>query len=188
MSDSQGRRGITWTVTYILLLGISGALLAGGYLVGKETFWEHLLNELGIAGVVAFVLALTIERLSADEFKRRAENERDLLRQEFRDLAKEERAAIKKDVFYQTYGRVLPQEIREELDHQVLQADFIRSELYLKFDLTIENDPNTSEDYVKSKCLTSSKIKNICGKSRSFPIEHAIDSSPRLSSRSTRPT
>ncbi len=178
MSDSEARRSFGWPITYILLLAISVGLLIGGYFVPRESFWSHLLNELGVAGIVAFVLALTIERLSADEFKRRAESERSLLRQEFRDLAKEERAAIKKDVFYQAYGRMIPQEIRDELDHHVLQADFIRSDLYLQFELTVEQDPKSSEEYVKSKCLTRSQIRNLSGKPRPFPIEHSIDSSP----------
>jgi hypothetical protein len=178
MSDSEERRGINWTVTYFLLLAISVGFLLAGYFVGRQTVWTHLLNEFGVAGIVAFVLALTIERLSANEFKARAESERDLLRQEFRELAEKERAAIKKDVFYQAYGRMIPQEIREELDHHVLQADFIRSDLYLQFDLTIEMDPQTSQQYVKSRCLTRSKIKNLSGKARAFPIEHSIDASP----------
>ena len=144
----------------------------------SKTFWAELSKELGIAGFVAFVLALTIERLSAKEFERRAERERDLLQDEFRALAKQERADLKKDVFYYTYGRILPQAIRDDLDHYFLQADFIRSNLYLQFDLSIETDPHTSKDYVKSVCLTSSHIRNLTGKPKAFPIDHSIDPSP----------
>jgi hypothetical protein len=176
MSDAEKSHSVNWTVTYLLLVAISGGLLLLGSRVGE--LWGHLLSELGVAGLVAFVLAFTIERLSAEEFKRRAERERTALKDEFRALAEAERNAIKKDVFYQTYGRTLPQEIRDELDHQVLQSDFIRSGLYLQFELTIEKDPKTSEEYVKSKCVTKSHIRNICGKPRIFPIRHSIDQSP----------
>jgi hypothetical protein len=178
MSDAEKGQGIKWTVTYLLLVAISGGLVWVSYQFGENTLWGHLLSELGIAGFVAFVLVITIERLSAEEFKRRAERERTALKDEFRELAEAERNAIKKDVFYQAYGRTLPQEIREELDHQVLQSDFIRSDLYLQFDLTIEKDPKTSEEYVKSICLMKSHIKNICGQASVFPIRHSIDESP----------
>jgi hypothetical protein len=180
--ESQPARRGTWTATYILLLLISVGLMVLAFFVGAKTLWAalgtDLLNELGIAGFVAFVLALTIERLSAKEFEGRAKRERDLLQQEFRALAEQERADLKKDVFYYTYGRILPQAIRDDLDHYFLQADFIRSNLYLQFDLTIETDSHTSKDYVKSICLASSHIRNLTGKPKVFPMEHSIDPSP----------
>jgi hypothetical protein len=193
MSDAKGPRWIGWTVTYVVLLVISGGLLVAAFYAPKESFWAHMLNELGIAGIVAFVLALTIERLSTEEFRSRAEAElaaqqqefrsraeaeRAALKEEFRKLAEEERAAIKKDVFYQAYGRMIPQDIRDELDRHVLQSDFIRSGLYLHFDLTVEKDPKTAKEYVKSKISMRSQIKNLSGQPRQFPIEHAIDRSP----------
>ncbi len=175
--SQPARRGI-WTATYILLLLISVGLMVLAFFLGTKTLGADLLNELGIAGVVAFVLALTIERLSAQEFERRAERERELLQVEFRALADQERAELKKDVFYYTYGRILPQAIRDDLDHYFLQADFIRSKLYLQFDLTIEADPHTSQNYVKSICFTSSHIRNLTGKPKTLPIESWIDPSP----------
>ncbi len=161
-----------WTLIYILLLAVSVGLLVAGNFV-KIELAAHLLNELGIAGVVAFILALTIERVSAEEFRRRAERERKTLRQEF-DRQTE---AIKQDVFHQIYGRMLPPELRDELD-DVLRSEFIRSELYLEFELTIEKDLQTSEEYVKSKCKTRSKIENITGQKRVFPLDYSIDQSP----------
>ena len=173
----SGSRG-AWTATYIVLLVVSVGLMVAAFYLGNKTLATDLLNELGIAGFVAFVLALTIERLSAKESDSRAQRERGLLQDEFRTLAEQERADLKKDVFYYTYGRILPQAIRDDLDHYFLQADFIRSNLYLQFDLSIETDPKTSKDYVKSICLTSSHIRNLTGKSKAFPIEHSIDPSP----------
>jgi hypothetical protein len=179
VGESQPARRGTWTATYILLLLISiGLMVLASFLGSTKTLAADLLNELGIAGFVAFVLALTIERLSAKEFEQRAKRERDLLQEEFRALAEQERKDLKKDVFYYTYGRILPQAIRDDLDHYFLQADFIRSNLYLQFDLTIETDPHTSKDYVKSICLTSSHIRNLTGKPKTLPIDHSIDPSP----------
>jgi len=179
VGHSQPARRGTWTVTYILLLLISvGLMVLAFYLGTKSSLCADLLNELGIAGFVAFVLALTIERLSAKEFELRAKRERDLLQEEFRALAEQERTDLKRDVFYYTYGRILPQAIRDDLDHYFLQADFIRSNLYLQFDLTIETDPLTSKDYVKSIGFTSSHIRNLTGKPKALPIEHSIDPSP----------
>ncbi len=166
MSDSEKGRGVNWTVTYLILVAVSVVCLLAGPQI-SNALWGHFVSELGIAGLVAFVLALTIERLS-----------RTALQEEFRKLAEEERNAIKKDVFHYVYGNIVPQEIRDELDHYVLQSNFIRSDLYLQFELTIEKDTKTSEEYVKSKCLTRSHIRNISGQSQTFPIKHSIDKSP----------
>ncbi len=180
VGQSQPARRGAWTATYtyVLLLFVSVGLMVVAFFLGTNTLGADLLNELGIAGCVAFVLALTIERLSAKEFELRAKRERDLLQEEFRALAEQERADLKKDVFYYTYGRLLPQAIRDDLDHYFLQADFIRSDLYLRFDLAIETDPHTAKEYVKSICRTSSHIQNLTGEPKAFPIEHAIDPSP----------
>jgi hypothetical protein len=72
---------------------------------------EHFAIELGIAGIVALVLALTIESLS---------------HREFRKLAQSERNAIKKDVFHYVYGHSIPEEIVTEIEVQVLQSLFVK--------------------------------------------------------------
>jgi hypothetical protein len=73
-SHSGSGQSTKWTVIYILLLFLSGGSLVTGYFMAPEqkSIWAQLLNELGIAGVVAFILALTIERVSAEEDRRRA--------------------------------------------------------------------------------------------------------------------
>ena len=177
--DPQSARHSTWTITWTTgwIPIVAVALLLGGYYVPIR-WLAPLLGELGIACFVAFLLAITIERLSAKEFEQRAKRERDLLEQQLRTLAKEERADLKRDVFYYTYGRNLPQAIRDDLEEYFLRADFIRSHLFLQFVLTIETDPRTNKEYVKSICFTSSTIENLTGKPRAFPIEHSIDPSP----------
>jgi len=65
VGESQPTRRGTWTATYILLLLISIGLMVLAFFLGTKTLAADLLNELGIAGFVAFVLALTTERLSA---------------------------------------------------------------------------------------------------------------------------
>jgi hypothetical protein len=72
--DSGSGQSTKWTVIYILLLLLSiGSLLAGYFIAPEQkSIWAQLLNELGIAGVVAFILALTIERVSAEEDRRRS--------------------------------------------------------------------------------------------------------------------
>ncbi len=63
VESQPDRRGV-WTATYILLLLFSvGLMVAAAYLRTRAlapTLATDLLNELGIAGFVAFVLALTI--------------------------------------------------------------------------------------------------------------------------------
>jgi hypothetical protein len=178
VGESQPARSGARTATYILLPLFSLGLIVLAFFLRTKPFWAELSKELGIAGFVAFALALTIERVSAEEFERRAKGERDLLEEQFKALAKQERADLKKDVFYYTYGRNLPQAIRDDLDHYFLQADFIRSNLYLQFDLSIETDPVTGKDYVKSICFTSSQIQNLTVERKAFPIDPSIDRSP----------
>jgi hypothetical protein len=108
-----------------------------------------------------------------EEDRRRAERERKTLREEFA----QQREAIKEDVFYQVFGHKLPEKLKDEL-FDVWRTDFIRSELYLEFELSIEKDAHTGEEYVKSKCRTRSKIQNIAGQKKVFPLDHAIDQSP----------
>jgi hypothetical protein len=123
----------------------------------------HMLVEAGIAGLIGCVLAWTIDRLSRDEFRK---------------LAEDERNAIKTDVFYYVYGRDIPPAIRDEIDTQILKSDFVRLSHKLRFDLSIIDDPKTREHYVLSKCTSVYEVKNIAKVSRPLPLPHSIDRSP----------
>lgn len=162
---------------YGMLLLISFGLIVGSYFVTSPSLAEHILSELGIAGLVGFTLAMTIERLSEEEFRRSASQERSALEGEFRKLAEDERTAIKKDVFYYVYGRKIPEEIRREINKQVLESDFVRQHLCLEFRLSTMEDPNTHEFYVKSVCSTQYMINNIAGEKKEFPLLHFVERS-----------
>lgn len=80
---------------YGLLALLSLLLVALSYYFKKwhyDEFVIHFTRDLGIAGLVGFLLAITIEELSHAEFRK---------------LAEEERAGIKRDVFYYVYGAQL---------------------------------------------------------------------------------
>ena len=122
---------------------------------------EALLKECGIAGLVALVVALTVEQLSQEEFKK---------------LALDERNAIKRDVFHYVYGRNIPEEITKEIDTQILETDFVRNKLMTHFLLDpFEHD---GERYLLNDCTISYQVQNIAADDRTFPLKHAIDKPP----------
>ncbi|MBC8030665.1 MAG: hypothetical protein H7Z16_11185 [Pyrinomonadaceae bacterium] len=85
--------------------------------------WElrsHLLTEIGVAGVVAIILAMTIEYVARKRDERR-----------FR----EEKEAIKNDVFEHVLGYRLPKGTFAELDNQILRASFIRRDFRCSYTL-----------------------------------------------------
>ncbi len=101
------------------LFVVSLLFLAGGYYAQERQepgLLVHFLDELGIAGLVAGVLALTIERISQEEFKR---------------LALKERNLVKRDVFHYVYGHPIPRELVAEIQNQLLQGRFERRNFVL---------------------------------------------------------
>ncbi len=144
------------------------SIIAGYFLEHWNGLLAHILNEIGIAGLVGFLLAMTIERLSAEEFRK---------------LAEEERNVIKTDVFHYVYGRRTPKVITDEIDTQILSSDFVRQDQSLGFVLDVVNDPRTQESYIRSKCTVNYKIRNITPDRKTFVFDHSIDKSPSSSLR-----
>lgn len=129
-------------------------------------FYSHLLRDIGISGLVGFILANTFERLWADEFRR---------------LTKEERDNIKRDVFYYVLGHDLPEEIRHEISTQILKKVCIRRNLIVDFELAIVPAPDTGERFMRTVCTMSYEIENLTRSSQPFFIKSSVDKSPILS-------
>jgi hypothetical protein len=166
MSTLRGDKKDNPVIIYSVLLLASVAFMIIGYLL--DHFWSlslfaQLATEMGIALTIGVILALTIERLSAIEFRR---------------LAQEERDALKRNVFYYVYGRALPEAIRDEIDAQILKSNFLRSGLLLKFLLSTVEDPNTGETFIQSKCLVRYNVVNITNQPQVFPIRSSSHKSP----------
>lgn len=165
---NEGKSNKTKVMYGLLLAGSLSAMALGYYLEHRAPFlgqmlWAHLSRDIGIAGVVGYILAITFERLSADEFRR---------------LTEEERAAIKKDVFFYVLGHDLPQEIRDEISTQILKSLFIRRNLTLIFELEEIKAPDTGDSYMLTTCTMSYDIKNLTKVKQLFPLNSSVDKSP----------
>lgn len=169
---------------YLLLFVISLAFVIGGYFTEKRVeraashqtagegheedgesimaLTSHVITEIGIAGIVGIILALTFERLSAEEFRK---------------LAKEERDEVKTNVFYNVYGRDIPAEIREIIDRQILKANFVRENVRVDFILEPIESPFDCQ-YVRLTTRMSYDIRNLTLDDQIFIIRSSIDQAP----------
>jgi hypothetical protein len=151
---------------YGLLLILSLALLALSYFLKHREFNEffvHFSRDLGIAGVVGFFLAITIEELSHAEFRK---------------VAERERAEIKKDVFYYVYGHEIPLSIRTEIDEHILKVPYVRRGVKMQYGLKPIQDPKTNEWYVLQKFAIIYDLENLTTEDFEFPFLAAVDKSP----------
>ncbi|HXM46274.1 MAG TPA: hypothetical protein VN956_00310 [Pyrinomonadaceae bacterium] len=146
----------------------SGYFLEKGLLIGGRTIENkllgHLISEMGIAGFVGFILALTFERLSAGEFSK---------------LASKERDAIKTDVFHYVYGYGIPREITDMIDKQILRTMFIRKNMSAKYTLEII-EAGGQVGYVRARRELSYEVENLTDQPQPFPFVASTDAAPEV--------
>jgi hypothetical protein len=150
------------TGMYVLWVALSLLFISAGYFFEHEWEWKlrsHILTEIGIAGVVAFILALTIEYVSRKRDERR-----------FR----EEKEAIKNDVFEHVLGYRLPEGIFAELDEQILNASFIRKDFTITYKLSALDDHR----FIKINGQISYKIFNVTPGRKDFEFVTGIEKAP----------
>jgi hypothetical protein len=188
-----------WKIIYGAIFSISIFALIIGYLIehfkplmlilksslpepGKFEYFNsllaHLFNEAGVAGLIACGLAVTIERLSANEFIKLASDERAAVIDQSRRLAAEERKIIKEDVFYYVFGHDIPQEIRKEITTQILKAIFIRKKLSMIYTLSSVEDIATRSTYVLVDLLMSYDIENLTSERQPLIVRAAFKKPP----------
>ena len=151
---------------YGLLVLSSVLLLVLGYLLkhlGVHELFVHFVNEIGIAGLVGFFLAITIEDLSQAEFHK---------------IAKSEREEIKKDVFFYVYGYEIPLSIRDEINAHILKVPYVRRKVEMKYELEPTQVSDTNEWYVLATLTMSYYLENLTIEDVTFPFSAAIDKSP----------
>jgi hypothetical protein len=135
------------------------------YLEHKSPFWafmSHVSRDIGISGLVGFILAMTFERLSADEFKR---------------LTRKDRDAIKQDVFYYVLGYYLPSRIRNEITSQIVSSPFLRQSCVMDVELQIIKDP-TGRNYMKTACKLWYEVVNLTPEMRTWSFGPYVDKAP----------
>jgi hypothetical protein len=125
-------------------------------------FLGHLVSEIGIAGLVGFILALTFERLSAGEFQK---------------LARQERDAIKTDVFHYVYGYGIPRPITDMIDKQILKSPFVRKNMRATFTLVLVDGPDKTR-YVRVSRKLAYEIENLTDRPRRYPFIASTDLAP----------
>jgi hypothetical protein len=165
-----GPRFVYGALVLLSILAVEiGYYLEKGMRFGSRTLENaalgHLIGEIGIAGLIGFVLSLTFERLSAKEFKELAERERD---------------TIKTDVFFYVYGYGLPQQIREMINGQVLKIPYIRKNMEAKYTLEVFSHETTNTKYVRARRDLSYEIENLTKRHQPFPFNAATDLPPIL--------
>lgn len=132
----------------------------------------HCLNEIGLAGLIACGLAVTIERFSTREFVKHAQA-----------LAADEREAIKQDVFHATFGHFVPKAIIDELTSQVLIETFLRRNFLMIYTLRPFVDVLTHSTYVLVEFKMKYDIINLSPYRRPFILKAAFSKPPLASLR-----
>jgi hypothetical protein len=155
---------------YGILLIVSALALLIGFFVENSAdgvIWRemlgHLLTEVGIAGFVGFILALTFEKLSAEEFRK---------------LASDERDAIKQDVFHYVFGHSIPQEIMSIIDKQILKTPLVRRNLRVEYVLEAVEAPGGATKYVRATRELNYEVENLSGQPCRLPVTSAVDVAP----------
>ncbi len=124
------------TALYVALGGLSLIFLSGGYYLEHEYhryLLSHLATEIGIAWIVALILAMTIEHVSRKRDERIFREEKETIKRMF----EEENEAIRRDVFKHVLGYRLPEGTFAELDNQILRAEFIRRDFKCSYKLEV---------------------------------------------------
>lgn len=137
-----------------------------GELIHQNQLWElysHISNEIGVAGLIAVVLALTIEKLTFADFEY---------------LLKKQTKAIKENVFNYIMEHSVPHEITREIESQILKAHFVRRGLTIKYTIEPVNEGPAYKDYVKVVLKLTYIIENLTSEEKQFEIKHTVEQSP----------
>ncbi len=138
----------------------------------------HLFNEAGIAGLIAAGLGITIERLSAKEFIKLADEQRAALIDQSQTMAAQERRAIKQDVFFNCFGIHLPEEIRNEIKTQILTEALLRRNMSMVYTLKPYVDVQSHSDYVIVECELRYDIVNLTNERKEMTLSYSFRKSP----------
>lgn len=177
-------------VVIVSLLAIMASICMHEYLHVKELY-SHLVRDIGIAGLVAFGLSLTVERVSKKEFIHLANEQRDSFIEEFNKevdkdrearqtlfntMIEDEKNVIKRNVFEYVYGHGLPPAIIREIDAQILRSHFVRDTLNVKHTLL---PYDKSQEFIKIITENRFIVRNLMMEEKIFEWSAMIESEPR---------
>ena len=158
----KGKRTFLLLLIYAVLPLLSLSLILAGYVIehaeahegaatylgeGREIF-GHIITEAGIAGFIAFLLAATVERLSAHEIL---------------TLTHE----VREDVFKSVFGYNVPAEIRKVIYDDILRIPLLRQNSVVRVTLEVLPLSRPSNRCVRVKREYSYTIRNLTSRTRS---------------------
>jgi hypothetical protein len=120
------------------------------------------INELGMAIVIAAILALTFEALRTREFEA---------------VAQKERERVRRDVFNTTFGHHLPAKVRREVINQVFQSPFARRQMVLHYFFAPIVEASASR-FVRIRVKLSYVLHNTTYETRPFAFYITADRPP----------
>jgi len=125
-------------------------------------FASEAIKELGMATVIAAILALTFETIRTREFER---------------VARKERERVRRDVFNTTFGHHLPAKVRREVIAQVFQSPFARRHMVLHYFFEpIASDP--ARRFVRIRVKLSYELHNTTYTNQEFKFYSGLDRPP----------
>jgi hypothetical protein len=140
---------------------------------GREYFEKvmaHLVTEIGVAGLVACGIGITIERVTARESTRAARIQREEFRAESEKLAAIERQNIKDDVFYAVFSNLIPKSITDDIITHVLKAPFVRENVAMNYNLSPVLSEASGEKYILVDLEMRYNVINITRERVEFPL------------------
>lgn len=150
---------------YITLFFVSLGLLTFSHYLDKNLFWHLLTLELGIAGIVAFILIFTIERLTKEERE---------------NATKKQIQSITKNLFHAIYGRYIPDSVFSEVERSLFSCDVVRTNYQINYAISaVSQIPEFPTEEAKEHlmCSITSRydLKNITDKEIKYDIRSFIE-------------
>ena len=157
--------------TYLLVLAVSVACIFLHMLLGRpagETTaaqWAHmgqeLLKEVGFAGVVAFLLIITIDGFSRKQHERNVELLTD---------------KINKNLFEVIFKNKIPGELYEVVRTQLLESKVIRRDFDACYSFSKLSTPEYNKEWLRMEVIHTYTLENISSEDvKAFRISNTID-------------
>jgi hypothetical protein len=150
-SQSPKETGVGWLVKFVVVVGVTGVLLMVLSAKSAESLVRDVLEELGIAFVVAAILAAGVDTFarmkSADELQR--------------------------DVLAAVFRRLIPDQFFEQVRDHVLTAVKVRKQYRLKVKLIRELSDHPGD--FECETFLTYELHNITGYSPKSLINHRLD-------------
>jgi hypothetical protein len=143
----------------------------------QQSWWailaKDLTKEAGTACLVAMFLSFSVEYFNQRHHSKQAE----FVRKELDDQREKLREQMNQDLFYTIYKRRIPPEILEQLESQLLRADFVRREH--RVTLIFDRRHTTIGDRARIIIQHDYKIYNITDTPRDYAVGATIQIDPR---------